>query len=125
MIIKRNRAKAVMGLAAAAMTLGALSAAPAQAATSCNSTRLCWYQPNGDITNVDTLPLAWCEGGKYPGAIGNNYVRNRSDDTIVIYYDYNGDSQVTRNEEVVSLWREDAVTLNPSSRYFYCKDPLY
>ncbi|AVH56480.1 MULTISPECIES: hypothetical protein [Streptomyces] len=131
MIAKRNRPKAVVGIAAAAMALGALSAAPAQASTSCNSTRLCWYQPNGNITNVDLslgagVPSCGGDGFQYPGAIGNYYVRNRSDSWhIHLYYDYNGDGSVTSPELVIQLGpgdtEESAATLNPNSRYYYCK----
>ncbi|MFF0059905.1 hypothetical protein ACFYRI_36590 [Streptomyces microflavus] len=122
MIVKGNRPKAIAGIAAAAIAFGALSAAPAQADTSCNSTRLCWYQPNGNITNVDSAIVAWCSGTTYPGAIGNNKVRNRTTDSISVNYDYNGNGSIEWvDEQVVRLMPGDSATLNPSSRYFYCK----
>ncbi|MEU5159675.1 hypothetical protein AB0G74_08705 [Streptomyces sp. NPDC020875] len=123
MIVKRIRPKAVVSIAAAAMALGALSAAPAQADTVCNSGRLCYYQPNGNITNVGLSTVTTCgASAPYPGAIGNNYVRNRSATYWVdLYYDYNGDGDVTPVEHVVRLYQGDGATLNASSRYYYCK----
>ncbi|GAA3372978.1 hypothetical protein GCM10020367_31100 [Streptomyces sannanensis] len=124
MIVKRNRPKAVVGIAAAAIALGALSAAPAQAATTCNSERLCWYQPDGNITNVDVGVLPVCgvsHPSTYPGAIGNNYVRNRNSTwNMTLYYDYDGDKIPEPSEAVVSLGYEGTATLNPNSRYYYC-----
>ncbi|MET8014416.1 hypothetical protein ABZU86_28890 [Streptomyces sp. NPDC005271] len=67
--------------------------------------------------------VAWCsDGGKWPGAIGNNYVRNRSNASISINYDFNGDGQIQWwNEQVARLNEGQAATLNPNSRYFYCQ----
>ncbi|MEV7168033.1 hypothetical protein AB0N60_38975 [Streptomyces microflavus] len=124
MIYKSKWAKSVIGIAAATIAISTLSAtSSAQAATSCNSSRLCWYQPNGNITNVDVNNVPACRvGGSYPGAIGNDYVRNRHNNWVIdIFYDYNGDGSVTNSEMVAHLWTEDAVTLNPNSRYYYCR----
>ncbi|MEV5731186.1 hypothetical protein AB0N50_36250 [Streptomyces pharetrae] len=121
MIVKPNQAKVVGGIAAAAMALGAFSASPAQAAATCNSNRVCFYQPDGNITNVDPGIVPQCGSQKYPGAIGNNYVRNRSTHFITLFYDYDQNGQVTLSETVAVLGWEEAVTLNPNSRYFYCQ----
>ncbi|MEV7168034.1 hypothetical protein AB0N60_38980 [Streptomyces microflavus] len=120
-MITKRKSKAIVGIAAVAVALGALSSSPAQAATSCNSGRLCWYQPNGNITNVDVSNLFHCGDVRtYPGAIGNNKVRNRSSLSVSLYYDYNGDGNVTLSERVAYLNTDQSATLNPNSRYYYC-----
>jgi hypothetical protein len=122
---KRSRPKAILAITAAAISVGALTGAPAQASASCNDGRLCWYQPDGNITNVDldASDVPYCKSlGRWPGAIGNYLVRNRTSDSIAIHYDENGDGSIQWwNEEVARIDSEETVTLNPRSRYFYCQ----
>jgi hypothetical protein len=50
-------------------------------------------------------------------------MRNRSALYIDVYYDYNGDGQVTAGERVAELGSEQGATINPASRYYYCTQP--
>ncbi|MFQ6148037.1 hypothetical protein ACLMNJ_34040 [Streptomyces seoulensis] len=104
-------------------TIGILVATPAQASTAaCNSERLCFTQPDSNVTNVDFADVPLCGPTTYPGPTGNLYIRNRSSIWWVdLYYDYNGDGSVTASERVATLVPEQQVKLKPDSRYFYCK----
>ncbi|MFI0939240.1 hypothetical protein [Streptomyces sp. NPDC021020] len=123
MTTKRSRPLAATCIAAGVLALGALTTAPAQASTTCNSTRICLHQPNGNITNVDVSTVPHCvyngATSQYPGPIGNDYIRSRSIYAVAMYYDSNGDGRLA-DSEAFYLSKEVTVTLNPNSRYYYC-----
>ncbi|MFF9346902.1 hypothetical protein [Streptomyces sp. NPDC014734] len=109
----RTGLRALLVAAAVGAMTGTVAAAPAQAADSCNSTRVCFYQRDGTIKNID--PDAFfpkCSTGAVQYGSGIDKAYNRSNRALSVYA-----------ENGATLSRLDpgeTIKYTPSAVYGFC-----
>ncbi|MFG3029207.1 hypothetical protein ACGFZJ_11905 [Streptomyces sp. NPDC048253] len=108
--------RAALGATAAVtLIMGAVATAPAaQAAETCNSTRLCLYAPNGSIANIDPdVAIPACSTGGLTQLYNLEKAYNRSNRAFTVY-----------SESGALLSRLDpgeTITYTPTSYYYFCR----
>ncbi|MGW2043614.1 hypothetical protein ACWCPF_00315 [Streptomyces sp. NPDC001858] len=109
----RTGLRALLVTAAVGAMTGTVAAAPAHAADSCNSTRVCFYEPDGTIKNIDPDAFFFkCSSGGLIFMNGIDKAYNRSNRALSVY-----------SESGAALSRLDpgeTIDYTPSAVYAFC-----